>query len=346
VLKISEGILYVGIAITLILLITFREIVFTGDITQGVIVGARVFWEGKNPYDVAEIPHAVPNIPGEFHFGTYAYLPVDLLSYALFLGGLKLIFSPFTLLDLPFPFPGINEMGILVTNLILMCVSIYLLKEILEIKGRQAAVLGTFLFLILIWNNVCLAQTFFIAGWYFHKKKQTNLVIFFWSLSMLSKYFAGIFIVAYIIEYLRKQEWIEVIIKGMIAGGLSILVSLPFGIMEVLNSTVFFYNTEERILDGSFGGSIFSELILFFKFEDNIWLFTVVGFSIILVVAIILKDLFQRLVITSCMALFVITGISAQFLTFIILILLLAGQIVLFVGQKQYRETEESLPSG
>ncbi len=340
VLKISERILYVGIVITLILYTAFRDIVFTGDITQGVIEGARVLWEGKNPYVVAEIPHAVPNIPGEFRLGTYAYLPVDLISYSIFLGGLKLLFSPFTTLS-PFPLPGINEMGILVTNLGLMCVSIYLLKDILEINWKKAAVLGSFLFLILIWNNVCLAQTFFIAGWYFHKRKQTNWVVFFWSLSMLSKYFAGIFIVAYLVEYLRKQEWLEVIVKSMIAGVLSILVSLPFGILEVLNSTVFFYNTEERILDGSFGGSIFSEAILYFNLEDIIWLFTVVGFSIILIVAILIKDLFQRLVITSCLALFVITGISAQFLTLIILILVLAGQILLFDGQKQYRAADE-----
>ncbi len=346
-MKLSEGILYVGIVITLILYTVFRDIIFTGDITQGVIAGARLFWEGKNPYVVAEIPHAQP-YPLPFRYVTYAYLPVDLLSYAMLLGGLNFLSSliPVSEIQLPgfnelaIPLPGFNEMGILIANLALMCVSIYLLREILEIKGKQAAVLGTFLFLILIWNNVCLAQTFFIAGWYFHKRKQTNLVIFFWSLSMLSKYFAGIFIVAYIVEYLRKQEYIEVVIKSMIAGVLSILVSLPFGIMEVLNSTVFFYNTEERILDGSFGGSIFSELILFLKLQDIIWLFTLLGFGVILVIALFLKDLYQRLVISSCLALFVITGISAQFLSFIILILIIAGQILLFEGQKVYRLTE------
>jgi hypothetical protein len=336
ILKLSEGILYVGIAITLILYIAFRDIIFSGDITQGVITGAEMLWEGKNPYVVAEVPHAQPYPPGGFRYETYAYLPVDLLSYAVLLGGLNFFSTIIAGIDVPVFLPGFNEMGILVTNLALMCVSIYLLKDILEIRWKQAIVLGVFLFLILIWNNVCLAQTFFIAGWFFHKREQTNLVIFFWSLSMLSKYFAGIFIVAYIVEYLRKQEYFEVLIKGALAGVLSLIVSLPFGIMNVLNSTVFFYNTEERILDGSFGGSIFSEVILFLQLEDIIWLFTLVGFSIILVVAILIKDLFQRLVITSCLALFVITGISAQFLVVITLILIISGQILLFDGQKQY----------
>ncbi len=344
-LKLSEGILYVGIAITLILYTAFREIIFTGDITQGVITGARMLWEGKNPYVVAEVPHAQPYPPGGFRYETYAYLPVDLLSYAVLLGSLNFVSTVIAGTDIPVFLPGFNEMGILVTNLALMCVSIYLLKDILEIRWKQAVALGVFLFLILIWNNVCLAQTFFIAGWYFHKREQTNLVIFFWSLSMLSKYFAGIFIVAYIVEYLRKQEYMEVLIKSGIAGVLSIIVSLPFGIMNVLKSTVFFYNTEERILDGSFGGSIFSEIILFLQLEDIIWLFTIMGFSIILIIAIMIDDLFQRLVITSCLALFVITGISAQFLVVITLILIISGQILLFEGQKQYSHSEFSNPT-
>ncbi|MHA1978406.1 MAG: hypothetical protein ACW98I_16000 [Candidatus Hodarchaeales archaeon] len=344
-LVLSEGILYVGIALTLILYTAFREIIFSGDITQGVITGAEMLWEGKNPYVVKEVPHALPYPPGGFRFETYAYLPVDLLSYAILLGGLNLFSSLIAGPNIPDILPGFNEMGILVTNLALMCVSIYLLKEILEIKGKQAAVLGTFLFLILIWNNVCLAQTFFIAGWYFHKREQTNLVIFFWSLSMLSKYFAGIFIVAYIIEYLRKQDYLEVVIKSVIAGVLSIIVSLPFGILEVLNSTVFFYNTEERILDGSFGGSIFSEIVLFLQLEDIIWLFTLIGFGVILIIAIFIKDLYQRLVITSCLALFVITGISAQFLSVITLILIIAGQLLLFEGQKEYSHSELANPT-
>ncbi|MHA2137366.1 MAG: hypothetical protein ACW98G_05745 [Candidatus Hodarchaeales archaeon] len=344
-LKLSEGILYVGIAITLILYTAFREIIFTGDITQGVITGARMLWEGKNPYVVAEVPHAQPYPPGGFRYETYAYLPVDLLSYAVLLGSLNFISTIIAGTEIPVFLPGFNEMGILVANLALMCVSIYLLKDILEIRWKKAVALGVFLFLILIWNNVCLAQTFFIAGWYFHKREQTNLVIFFWSLSMLSKYFAGIFIVAYIVEYLRKQENMEVLIKSVIAGVLSIVVSLPFGIMNVLNSTVFFYNTEERILDGSFGGSIFSEIILFLQLEDIIWLFTIVGFSIILIIAIVIDDLFQRLVITSCLALFVITGISAQFLVVITLILIISGQIQLFEGQKQYSRSEISNPT-
>jgi hypothetical protein len=236
-------------------------------------------------------------------------------------------------------------MGILITNLLLATISIWLLYDILEIQWKQAALLGGLFFILLIWNNVCLAQALFIAGWYFHKREQTNLTILCWSLSMLSKYFAGIFIVAYIIEYLRKQEFIEATVKATIPAVLSIIASLPFGIMNVLNSTVFFYSTEERILDGSFGGSLVSELVLFLNHEDIVWIYTLIGFFIILIVAFLLKDLFQRLVVTSCLALFVITGISAQFLPIITLILILSGQISLFPESKKYiSQNEEENP--
>jgi hypothetical protein len=343
VLQLSEGLLWVGLGITIVLYFVFHNIIFTGDITQGVIKGSSMLWEGKNPYVVAEVPHAKPYPPGGFRYVTYAYLPVDLLFYSLVLGTMNIISSIFVGANVPSYLPGFTEMGIFITNLILMLISIILIRDILEIKWKQATLLGGLIFLILIWNNVCLAQTLFIAGWYFHKRKQTNITVVFWSLSMLSKYFAGIFIVSYVVEYLMKKEYVDALIKTVIAVALSLLVSIPFGIVDVLKSTVFFYNTEERILDGSFGGSIFSELVLFFNLENIIWLFTILGFFIILIIAFLIKDLYQRLVITSCLALCVITGISAQFLPTITFILIIAGQIIIFKNQRIMFDAERNI---
>ena len=333
-LQLSEGILYIGLFFTFLLTIVFRDIAFTGDITQGVIKGAEMFWEGKNPYTVAEVPHAQPYPPGGFRYVTYAYLPVDLLSYAFLLGFFNFIASLLFPSEIPWFLPGFNELGLLVVNLSFMLISIIFLKKIYDLSSKQATLLSSVMFTILIWNNVCLALMFFIVGLYFHKNDQSTLTIVSWSLSMLSKYFAGIFIVAYLIEYLRKQEYLEVIIKGAVVAIMSILVSIPFGIYEVLKSTVLFYNTEERILDGSFGGSLVSELVLFLKLEDIVWLFTLTGFMIILVIGLFLSDLFQRLVIMSCLALFVITGISAQFIPMIVLILMASGKILIFEQQE------------
>jgi hypothetical protein len=327
-IMLSEKILYVGLIISFVIYLFFQGNMFAGDITQGVLAGARMLWEGKNPYVIPEVPHA--DSFGSFRMGTYAYLPIDLLFYSLTLGGMNLISSIIAGPEIPWFLPGYNEMGILVINSFLMIISIYLIRDILEIRMKQAILLGSLFFIILIWNNVCLAQTLFFIGWYFHKNNRTNLTVFFWSLSMLSKYFAGIFIVAYIIEFLKKNDYIEVLKKTAIPAVLSIIVSVPFGIINVLNSTVLFYNTEERILDGSFGGSIISELVIFLNHENIVWIYTISGFFIILIIALLLKDLPQRLVVTSCLALCVITGISVQFLVIITFILIASGQIVLF----------------
>ncbi|MHA2092789.1 MAG: hypothetical protein ACW98K_18235, partial [Candidatus Kariarchaeaceae archaeon] len=134
-LQLSEGILYVGLFFTFLLGFFFRDIIFTGDITQGVIKGAEMFWEGKNPYTVAEVPHAQP-YPLPPRYVTYAYLPVDLLSYAVLLGILNFISSIFTPSEVPWFLPGFNELGILIVNLTLMIVSIYILKTIYELTTK------------------------------------------------------------------------------------------------------------------------------------------------------------------------------------------------------------------
>ncbi|MHA1974159.1 MAG: hypothetical protein ACTSW1_14265 [Candidatus Hodarchaeales archaeon] len=376
-IRLSPVILYYAILLSLIILYAFQKIAFSGDITLGVIDGAQALWNGQNPYTTELIRHAIPHIPGEFRYTTYPYLPVDLLTYSLFLGIFNFLSSmiieiPFfsLLLDLIdsilFPvvnilnqllrivdifdllpeiyttgirsfLPGFNAMGILLTNLLFMSISIFSIRRIFEIRLQQAIVLSLALFLALIWNNVCLAQMFFFIGWYFHTKEQTNWTIFFWSLSMLSKYFAGIFIVAYIIEYLLKKNYKEVILKSAIPSLLTLIFFLPFGISETLNSTVFFYNTEERLLDGSFGGSIFAELILFFNLTQVIWLFTLIGFTLILIIILLIKDLYQRLIIGSLTSLLVITGISAQFFPMIFFIMLYAKIILLFNSNKELK---------
>ncbi|MHA2165682.1 MAG: hypothetical protein ACXAAT_07420 [Candidatus Hodarchaeales archaeon] len=56
-----------------------------------------------------------------------------------------------------------------------------------------------------------------------------------------------------------------------------------------------------------------------------------------------IKDLYQRLVITSCLALCVITGISAQFLPTITFILIIAGQIIIFQNQRMMFDAERNI---
>ena len=379
-IEVSTRILYYGIGLSLLILFLFQNIAFSGDITVGVIDGARLLWDGQNPYVVEGVRHAIPDIPGEFRLTTYPYLPVDLLTYSLFLGLLSFLSAIFMEMELFFPIrfvldlflttfvrvfkpilemidifnvlpelsttgivsflPGFNGMGILLTNLFFLSISSILIYKILDCKKQEAIVLGLVFFTIMIWNNVCLAQTLFFAGWYFHKKEIGSLTLLFWSLSMLSKYFAGIFIVGYLIQYFHKKDYFTTIRLSLIPIVLTIIFFLPFGVIETLNSTVLFYNTEQRILDGSFGGSIFSEIILFFNLEEITWLFTLIGFMCILVIILQIKDLYERLVVGSLTSLLVISGMSAQFFPMILFILILSNNVCIFDYQKGITDSE------
>jgi len=347
-LNLSFSVVYYIIVLSALLFFVFRDLAFTGDITLGVIDGATALWNGINPYTENVVRHAVPNVPHDFRPSTYAYLPVDLLTYSLLLGSMNFISSLLVGSEVPEFLPGFNAMGILLSNLLFFSISIYLIRYILQSEKKRAFALTLAFFTILIWNNVCLAQTLFFAGWYFQKKEQTNLTITFWTLSMLAKYFAGIFIMAYIVEYVRKKEIVESCVKSAIFGCLSLLFLLPFGIMEVLNSTVFFYNSEERIADGSLGGSLISELVLFLQLESIIGVFTLLGFMFILLVAFYLSDLYTRLVVSSLLALLVISGISAQFFPMIVFILILSNKITFFDknNEKIFQTLHETSNSG
>ncbi len=337
-LDLSPIILIYGLGLSIFLLAIYLEPFFTGDITEGVIAGSKVLWEGENPYLVEKVPHARPDSP-EFRWTTYPYLPVDLLFYTIILGGMSIFSSILQNLLIPDLLvgilPGFNLTGFLITNLSLMGISIFLIMKILEIKFKYALLLGLVFFIILLWNNICFAQTLFFLGWYFHKRNQPNLTIFCWTMSMLAKYFAGIFIVAYIINYIRKKEYRESMIQTIIPVIMAVFFIVPFGLINVLKSTIFFYNSEQRTLDGSMGGSIVSELVLWLNLENIIWIFTLIGFILILIIAFLISNLYQRLITTSLLALLVISGISAQFFPMILFVFIYSNKINFFPVTKQ-----------
>ncbi len=327
IIHLNRVLLYYGIGMSLVILFLFREIAFAGDITLGVIDAAQLLWEGKNPYVVEGVRHAQPIPPGTFRLTTYPYLPVDLLTYSFFLGMMNIFSTLITGPNVPDFLPGFNAMGIFLSNFTFMLISIYFIWKILDSDLNFAISLGMFFFIILIWNNICLAQMLFFIGWHFHKKRQKKLTIAFWSLSMLAKYFAGIFIVAYLIEDFLQRDYKTTIINGLIPVFLTLAFLFPFGILETLKSTVFFYNTEERLLDGSFGGSLVSEIVLFLHLESIVWVFVIIGFAVILVICLLMKDLYERLVVSSLLALLVLSGISAQFFPMIMFILIVAERV-------------------
>lgn len=329
--KISISLLYFIIIFSIIVLFIWRDIAFAGDITQAVIVGSKMLILGKNPYTVPEVPHA--NGTGGFRNTTYPYLPADLLTYTFLLGIMDTIASVIKIvINIDF-LPGFNELGFLISNLIFMLISIFVITKIFDISIKEASLLGMSMFIILLWNNICLCMMFFIIGWYFYKNERNALTALFLSLSMLTKYFTGIFIVAFILEFLLTKRFKEMITYSFIPALLTLIMIFPFGIIETLKSTVFFYSSEDRMLDGSLGGSLFSEIALFTNTVQFIGVYMILGFAFILVISLLIKDLYTRMIISSLLSLLVISGMSAQVFPMIAFIFILSNQIILFENQ-------------
>ncbi|MFW9778566.1 MAG: hypothetical protein ACFFE8_06895 [Candidatus Heimdallarchaeota archaeon] len=331
--RFSKGILYYILGIAVVFLILFNQGFFGGDITLSIIDATQLLWGGQNPYVVPAVRHAEPNNPGVFRLGTYAYLPVDLVLYTALLGSFHTIASFILGGAAPDFIPGFNVQGIVLANMIFLVISYIIIRKTLEITGREALLLTLVLFIPVIWNNVCLTQMLFLAGCYFQQRNEPKYAVLFWTLSMLTKYFTGIFIVALLVKSVKEFD----LANGLKLFSEMILLTssffILFGPIEVLNSTVLFYNTPERVLDGSFGGSAVAEFVLFFGLLDVVWIFTLVGLFCILLVAFLIDDVYKRMIVTSLLSLFVITGIAAQFLPMILYVFILSNRILFFVRE-------------
>jgi len=339
--KISISLLYFIIIFSIIVLFIWRDIAFAGDITQAVIVGSKMLTLGKNPYTVSEVPHA--NGTGGFRNTTYPYLPADLLTYTFLLGFMDAVASVIRLVISIDFLPGFNELGYLIANLIFMVVAIFVIMKIFDISGKDASLLGMSMFIVLLWNNICLCMMFFIIGCYFYKKEKSAFAALFWSLSMLTKYFTGIFIVAFILEFFLSKRFKEMIIYSLIPAILTLILIFPFGIIETLKSTVFFYSSEDRMLDGSLGGSLFSEIALITNTVQYIGIYMIIGFIFILIISLLIKDLYTRMIVSSLLSLLVISGMSAQVFPMIAFVFILSNRIILFESQKNETNNQENV---
>ncbi|MFW9855575.1 MAG: hypothetical protein ACFFFG_10965 [Candidatus Thorarchaeota archaeon] len=342
-LHFSKGILYYILGVAVVFLILFSQGFFGGDITLSIIDATQLLWGGQNPYVVPAVRHAEPNNPGVFRLGTYAYLPVDLVLYTFLLGSFHTIASLIFGGVIPDFIPDFNVQGIVLANLIFLAISFRIIQKTLEIRGKEALLLTLVLFIPVIWNNVCLTQMLFLAGCYFQHQSKSNYTVLFWTLSMLTKYFTGIFVVALLVNYLRDFDFtngLKLLTEMFL---LTSLFFVLFGPIEVLNSTVLFYNTPERTLDGSFGGTVLAEFVLFFGLLDIAWVFTLVGLFGILLVAFLIDDVHKRMIITSLLSLLVITGIAAQFLPMILYAFILSNRIVFFPQQLKNKSKSSQL---
>ena len=211
-LRLTPSLLYLGLIFMTVFFIFYLPGMFGGDVNQVVYTGAKCLWEGKNPYDPNElyIKHGSPTGAGVFHEGTYPYLPVDLLSYGLILGIFNIISSFLVNGDVPIWLPGFNDVGLTLANLIFTAIGCTFTYFLFPKDRFQGPILAFLLMIPFVWSSAPLMMLYAIIGFYFYEssyKYKDYFVIIFFTLSALSKYFAGVFLVAIWITYLYEKEW-------------------------------------------------------------------------------------------------------------------------------------------
>ena len=351
-LKLSPKLLYLGLFFMVVFFIAYLPAMYGGDVNQVVYTGAQCLWEGKNPYDPIElnILHGSPSGAGVFHEGTYPYLPVDLLSYGLLLGFFNLISSFLVSGAVPIWLPGFNDLGLTLANLILITVSAVFAYLLFPEDRFQGPILAFLLMVPFVWSSAPLMMFYAIIGFYFYQSSaqyKDYFVILFFTLSALSKYFAGVFLVAIWITYIHEKDWKKVIAAPGIPFLGFLIVSFPFNISWVFESTVVFYNSERRhIEDGSLGGTIVAELAKIFDLIGIIGILTAIGLFLIFILGLSIKrNSNLRIVIMSLLSLLVINSFALPFLATSIFAVILFDYVLITSSQRKTPETVENEPT-
>ncbi|MFX0120138.1 MAG: hypothetical protein ACFE9A_12210 [Candidatus Hodarchaeota archaeon] len=341
-LRLSPTLLYLGLIFLAAFFLIYLPAMYGGDVNQVVYTGAQCLWEGKNPYDPNKlyIQHGSPTGAGDFHAGTYPYLPVDLISYGLILGILNLISSFLINGDVPFWLPGFNNFGLTLANLIFISISGLFAYHLFPKDRFQGPILAFLLMVSFIWSSAPLMMLYAIIGFYFYEssyKHKDYLAILFFTLSALSKYFSAIFLVAIWITYLHERNWEKILATPGIPFLGFLIVAFPFNIIWVFQETVLFYNSSRRYIeDGSLGGTIVAEFAKAFNLIEIIGVLTLIGLVLIFILGLIIKKNTRlRLVVMSLLSLLVINSFALPFLATSIFGVILFDYVLITSSQRK-----------
>jgi len=258
----------------------------------------------------------------------------------LILGIFDFISSLLVSSDVPIWLPGFNDIGLTLANLIFTAITCLCAYYLFPEDRFQGPILAFLMMIPFVWSSAPLMILYAIIGFYFHQssmKYKDYFVILFFTLSALSKYFAGVFLVAIWITYLYEKEWKKVIAAPGIPFFSLLVVSLPFNIMWVLESTVLFYNSARRhIEDGSLGGTIVAEFAKIFNLIEIIGILTLIGLILIFILGIFIrKNTELRLVVMSLLSLLVINSFALPFLAIAIFGVILFDYVIITSSQRE-----------
>lgn len=269
------------------------------DIDEAVETAVVSYEAGINPYEEFVVPRFKGKyVPGvEWTFGPYNYLPVDLLAYVGFYEAFGWLGSP---------------VWFVVTNLILSAAAFTLLGRLLRTEWVAYAPLAGIVMLFYAFDNASLTLLLMVLAMYAYLRSQWHpgvLAIVLMSFATLTKIFAAIPLVILVLFELQRQitsrSWKDVAktAAATAVGALSaVLIMLPFGIQNVLDSAVFFHTSEELRIGTSCGGTLLSEVALGSEYYSMISIAFVFAS---LVVGMRMRSLNDRVLLTTVVFLLV-----------------------------------------
>ena len=229
------------------------------DIDDAVDEAVRSYEDGINPYVGDVIPRFKTRyVPGvEWTLGPYNYLPVDLFVYAGCYEALGWMGSP---------------IWFVVTNLLFSGIAFVVLREMLDSAWIAYLPMAGIVMLFYSFDNASLTLLLMVLSMYAYTRTRWHpgaIAIILMALATLTKIFAAIPLVILVLFELQRsvtlRNWrkaAETIAASAIGAAVAVLVMLPFGIQNVLDSAVFFHTSEELRAGTSVGGTLLSEIAL------------------------------------------------------------------------------------
>lgn len=309
------------------------------DIDNAVDAATGHFLRGGNPY----ADEVVPRFPEIYHGsarmlvnGTYNYLPLDLLIYS----GMKQVFS---FLGTPYWFIAANG--------IFAAIAGFFYWRMTRLNPLILFPVAASIFIVFSFDNVCLTSVFILAGMMlFYKPERTGnemlLALLLFGLASLTKILAVVVLATFILVYAQLAirgrskgfaSLTAVYCMGML--GIALAIIAPFGVNNVIDSTIFFHADPALRIDTAMGGTPLYHLLG----ESGLFLPVFIGATAVaLALSLRFGDILDRILFVEMIFLMILITASHSALV-IPAILLSLG----FVSQRiAFKELLEELRGG
>lgn len=223
-----------GILIAIFLYFLLSYAVINTDVDDAITSAVQEFLKGHNPYQEDVVEH---HTPSGIVLGRYHYFPPDLLTYSLF----YLLFGNVL-------FPLLGTYWFVPLHFLLIIPGYWIITQLVDWPHHRLLPFTFLLITPFLFTNSMLMWFFFLIGYYFYEKKEKYVLgMVFYVLAASVKYMVGFIILFYFLQTLKElriegepmknwQSFRQRLTPYIISSIVLTFVSLPFGLMDVINS--------------------------------------------------------------------------------------------------------------